>query len=83
MKRGKSPKADRLRTERNTILQPHRTRIVGKGKDDDRIQEYRPSQQGRRRIDRLNVLIYNRFFHYCGLIGTTPLQEVQQNNNET
>ena len=39
-----SPETSRLRTERFKLLQPNRTRIVGKGKDNERILEYRPSQ---------------------------------------
>ena len=31
----------------------------------------------------LNTEIYNRFFHYCETLGTTPLSEYQQNNNES
>ena len=31
----------------------------------------------------MNVLIDNRFVHYCEVIGTKPLQEFQQNNNES
>ena len=27
--------------------------------------------------------MYNRFFHYCGTVGTTPLKEYQQNNHES
>ena len=82
-KRGHSPETVRLRNERNLILQPHRTRIVGKGKDNKRVQEYRPSQQGRKQVERINIDIFNRFFHFCELIGTTPLQEFQQDNHES
>ena len=62
---------------RNHILKPERTRIVGKGKESERIQEYRPNQAGRERIVELNTEIYNRFFHYCEALGTTPLSEHQ------
>ena len=31
----------------------------------------------------LNTEINNRFFHYCETLGTTPLSEYQQNNNES
>ena len=65
------------------MLKPDRTRIVGKGKESERIQEYRPHQAGRKRIVELNTEIYNRFFHYCETLGTTPLSEYQQNNNES
>ena len=44
-KRGHSPETNKLRSERNKILQPNRTRIVGKGSENERIQQYRPSQQ--------------------------------------
>ena len=58
-------------------------RIVGKGTDNERLQEYRPSQQVRKRIVELNVQIYNRFFKFCDTLGTTPLKEFQQNNYES
>ena len=41
-KLGHSPESDLLRTERNRILKPDRLRIVGKGRDNERLQEYRP-----------------------------------------
>ena len=81
-KRGHSPETKRLWIRRNHLLKPDRKRIVGKGKESERIQEYRPNQASRKRIVELNVEIYNRFFHYCETIGTTPLLEYQQNNNE-
>ena len=76
-KRGHSPETKRLWIQRNHLLKPDRTRIVGKGKESERIQEYRPNQASRKRIVELNVEIYNRFFHYCETIGTTPLLEYQ------
>ena len=82
-KRGHSPETKRLWIERNHILKPDKTRIVGSGKESERIQEYRPNQAGRKRIAELNIEIYNRFFHYCETLETTPLQEFQQNNNES
>ena len=82
-KRGPSPETKRLWIERNHILKPDKTRIVGKGKESERIQEYRPNQAGQKRIAELNIEIYNRFFHYCETLNTTPLQEFQQNNNES
>ena len=82
-KRGHSPETKRLWVERNHILKPGKTRIVGKGKDSERIQEYRPNQSGRKRIAELNIEIYNRFFQFCETLGTTPLWEYQQNNNES
>ena len=45
-KRGHSPETIRLRTKRFKL----RTRIVGKGKDNERIVEYRPSQQDRKKL---------------------------------
>ena len=81
-KRGHSPGTKRLWIERNHILKPDKTRIVGRGKESERIQEYRPNQAGRERIAELNIEIYNRFFHYCETLETTPLQKFQQNNNE-
>ena len=66
-------------------LNPEKTRIVGKGSDNERLQKYRPSQRGRKQIIvELNIRIYNRFFHhYCETLGTTPLKEYQQNNHES
>ena len=82
-KRGHSPETYKLWMERKQILKPKKTRIVGRGKDNERLQEYRPSQQGRKSIAKLNTQIYNRFFHYCETLGTTPLKEYQQNNHES
>ena len=82
-KRGHSPETSRLRTERFKLLQPNRTRIVGKGKDNERILEYRPSQQDRKEIEKLNILIYNRFFYHCEKLGTTPLREFNENLHES
>ena len=82
-KRGHSPETKRLWIERNHLLKPDRTRIVGKGKESERIQEYRPNQASRKRIAEINIKIYNRFFRYCETLETTPLQEYQQNNNES
>ena len=73
----------RLYTEKKRILKPEKTCIVGKGSDHERLQEYGPSQQGRKRIVELNIQRYNRFFHYCHSLGTTPLKEYQQNNHES
>ena len=56
---------------------------MGKGTDNERLQEYRPSQQVRKRIVELNVQIYNRFFSFCDTLGTTPLKAFQQNNYES
>ena len=82
-KRGHSPETKRLWVERNHLVKPDKTRIVGKGKKRERIREYRPNQAGRKRIVELNIEIYNPFFHYCETLGTTPLSEFQQNNNES
>ena len=65
------------------ILKAEKTRIVGRSKDNERLQVCRPSQQGRERIAELNTQSYNRFFHYCETLGTTPLKEYQQNNHES
>ena len=73
----------RLWVERNHIVKPAKTRIVGKGKESERINGFRPSQNGRKRNIELNIEIYNRFFDYSETLGTTPLQEFQQNNNES
>ena len=40
-------KTDRLHTEKNRITKPDRLRIVGKVRDNERLQEYRTSQKGR------------------------------------
>ena len=82
-KRGHSPDTYRLWAERKRLLKPEKTRIVGRGTDNERIQEYRPSQQVRKRIAELNIQMYNRFFSYCETLGTTPLKEFQQNNHES
>ena len=77
-KRGLSPETSRLRTERFKLLQPNKTRIVGKGGENERILDYRPTQQERQEIERINILIYNRFFNCCDTIGTTPLKEFNE-----
>ena len=41
-KRGHSPDTDRIRMERNRTFRPDRLRIVGKGRNNERLQEYRP-----------------------------------------
>ena len=82
-KRGHSPETRRLRTERFKLLQPNKTRIVGKGGDNERILDYRPTQQERKEIELINILIYNRFFHYCESIGTTPLKEFNEDIHES
>ena len=61
-KRGHFPETKRLWIERNHILKPDKTRIVGRGKESERIQEYRPNQTGRKRIVDLNIEIHKRFF---------------------
>ena len=75
-KRAHSPVTKRLWDERNHILKPDNTRIEGNGKGNERIQEHRLSQIGRKRIVELNIEIYNRFFRYCETLGTTPLQKI-------
>ena len=82
-KRGHSPETNRLRTERFKLLQPNKTRIVGKGGENELILDYRPTQQERNEIERINILIYNRFFNYCETIGTTPLKEFNENVHES
>ena len=47
-KRGHSPDTLKLWTERKRLLKPEKMRIVGKGTDNERLQEYRPSQQVRK-----------------------------------
>ena len=82
-KRGHSPETSRLRTERFKLLQPNKTRIVGTAGENERILDYRPTQQERKEIQRINVLIYSRFFNYCETIGTTPLKEFNENIHES
>ena len=60
--RGHSPETKRLRIERNHILKPDKTQIVGRGKESEPIQEYKTNQTGRKRIVELNIEICNRFF---------------------
>ena len=81
-KRGHSTDTYRLWTERKRLLKPEKTRIVGKGSDHERLQEFRPPQQARKRVVDLNIQMYKRFFHYCETLETTPLKEYQQNNHE-
>ena len=81
--RGHSAEINQLRTERNKILQPNKTRIERRGRDNERLQEYRPSQQGRKEIERINIMIYNRFFYYCEGLGTTPLRKFNENIHES
>ena len=82
-RRGHSLETGRLRQERNRTQKTNETRAVDKGGDNERMQEYRPSQEWRKQIERLNILIYNRFFHFCEQRGTTPLREFQENVIET
>ena len=77
-KRCHSLETDRLRKERN---HPELLRIVGRGRENG--QEHRPSQEGRKQVEKLNIEIYHIFFNYSETLGTTPLQEYQQNNHES
>ena len=54
-KRGHWPETKRLWIERNHTLKPDKTQIVRKGKESERIQEYRPNQAGRKRIAELII----------------------------
>ena len=82
-KRGHSPETSKLRSVRNKILQPNRTRIVGKGSENERLQQCRPSQQDRDEIERINIMIYNRFVHFSESLGTMPLREFNENIHES
>ena len=82
-KRGRSPETNKLRSERNKTLQPNRTKKVGTGSENERLQQYRPSQQDRKKIERINIMTYNRFFHYCESLGTTLLKEFNENIHES
>ena len=82
-KRGHSPDTYILWAERKRLRKPEKTRTVGRGTENERIQEYRPSQQVQKRIVELNIRMYNRFFSSCETLGTTPLKEFQQNNHES
>ena len=44
-KRCHTPDTHRLWTERQRLLKPEKTRLVGEGSDHERLQEYRPPQQ--------------------------------------
>ena len=81
-KRGHSPETKRLWIEETTFSNLIKRESWERGKS-ERIQEYRPNQVGRKRIAELKIEKYNRFFHYCETLETTPLQEFQQNNNES
>ena len=61
----------------------NKTRIVGKACENEQIQEYRPSQQGRKKIEKMNSMIYNCFFQYCETLGTAPLREYNENRLES
>ena len=76
-KRGHSPETSRLRAERFKLRQPDRTRIVEEGRDNERILEYRPSQQDRKEIEKLKIMIYNRFF------TTVKASEPRRSGNST
>ena len=39
------------------------------GRDNERVQEYRPRQRGREQIERLNVLLYKKVFTNAILLG--------------
>ena len=82
-KREHSPDTLRLWTERKRLLKPKKMRIVGKGTDNETLQEYRLSQQVRNRIVERNLQMYNRFFSFCETLRTTPLKEFQLNNHES
>ena len=82
-KRGHSPDTYILWAERKRLRKPEKTRTVGRGTENERIQEYRPSQQVQKRIVELNIRMYNRFFSSCETLGTTPWKEFQQNNHES
>ena len=71
-KRGHSREMNRRWIERKHILKPDKTRIFGKRKYNERLQEYQLSQIGRKRIVVLKIEVYNRFFHYCETLGSTP-----------
>ena len=77
-KRGHSPETDRLRQERNRILKPNKTRIVGSGSENERIQQFRPSLEGRKQIERINILSYNRFFDFCEKNWNNPTQGISR-----
>ena len=82
IKRGHSPETHRLRQDRSKILQPNKTRIVGKGRKNERIQEYRQSQEGRKQTEKINKMIFNRCFQNSETLGSTLLKEFQENVNE-
>ena len=48
---------------------------MGKGRENGRTQEYRPSQQGRKEIEKINITK----IQYCETLGTTPLREYNKN----
>ena len=77
-----SPETKRLNEERNKILQPGRTRIVGKGSINERVQCYRTGQRGRKAVVHLNNLIYDRLARYCESIGSTPSIEIMKFNRK-
>ena len=40
-----------------------------KDSENERIQEHRPFQKGRKEIEKMTIMIYNRFFQYCETPG--------------
>ena len=68
---GDKPPVDRKKTNPEAI----ENKNCRKWQNNEKIPEYRPSQIGRKRIVELKIEVYNRFFHYCETLGSTPLQE--------
>ena len=59
-KQGHFPETHKLRLERTRIVKADKFRIVGKGRDNERIQEIRPSYRGRKQFERSNIEINNK-----------------------
>ena len=81
-KRGQSPETNRLWIERNQILIPERTRIVGKGKDSERIQKYRLSKLSRKTYRGNEHSDLQPVLPLLRDTGNVDLREFQQYNNE-
>ena len=77
--RGLSPENRQTKEQK----EPNSTASVNqnsqKGKDNERVQEYHSSQQGRKQVKGLNIEIYNRFFTTLGRLG----QPRDKNFNKT
>ena len=82
--RGHSPETHRLWMERKQILKLEKTRIVGKGKDNERFTPgVSPLPTGPKKNRGNEHPDLQPVFFYCETLGTTPLRKYQQNHHES